>query len=156
MQSLFCCGYNCWTEINLFILLGWYFINILSYSKLTLSGTALQERAYAIATKYETIRALFVNLSLESPLESRVEISAVVQKTVINAEIFTLNCFCLGKVAAVASLVMKLDPAEHASYPNFLTSSLDYLLGDITRKVLIGIKKFTEESITLFLASPSG
>jgi hypothetical protein len=71
---------------------------------------------------------------LESPLESRVEISAVVQKTVINAENFTLNCFCLRKVAAVASLVMKLDPAEHASYPNFLTSSLDYLLGDITRK----------------------
>ena len=116
----------------------------------------MQERAYVIATKDETVRALFINLSLESPLESRVEISAVVQKTVTNAEIFTLNRFCLGKVAAVASLVMKLDPAEHVSYPNLLTSSLDYLLGDITRKVLIGIKKFTEESITLFLASPSG
>ena len=77
----------------------------------------MQERAYAIATKDETMRALFVNLSLESPLESRVEISAVVQKTVINAEIFTLDRFCLEKVAAVASLVMKLDAVEHASYP---------------------------------------
>ena len=49
---------------------------------------------------------------------------------------------------------MKLDPAERESDPNLLTNSLDYLLGDITRKVLIGIKKFTEESITLYLTSP--
>ena len=58
-------------------------------------------------------------------------------KTVTNAEVITLNRFCLGKVAAVASLVMKLDSAERESDPNLLTNSLDYLLGDITRKVLI-------------------
>ena len=55
------------------------FLNLLSFM---ISGTALQERAYAIASKDETIRALFINLSVENSLEGRDEIYVVAQKTV--------------------------------------------------------------------------
>ena len=60
----------------------------------------------------------------------------------------------LGKIATVASLVMKIDPVEGVSDPLLLTHALLYLLGDINAKMKIGIRKFTEESITLYLTSP--
>ena len=108
-----------------------------------------------MSSKDETMR-LLIKLLVETSPEGREEINVVAQKTVTNSDIIILDKLFSGKAANFASLVMKLDPAKSASYPNLLTSSLDYLLGDITRKVLIGIKKFTEESITLFSASPSG
>ena len=86
------------------------------------------------------MHTFFANLSLLTLLDSRVGISVIAQKTVTNAEVITLDRLRSGKVAAVASLVKKLDPAECTSDPFKLTSSLDYLLGDITRQVLIGIK----------------
>ena len=76
-----------------------------------ISGTALQKRAYTIAREDEMMHTLFANLSLQALLESRVGISVIAQKTVTNAEIITLDRLCLGKVAAIASLVKRLDPA---------------------------------------------
>ena len=90
-----------------------------------ISGTALQERAYAIASKDETIRALFMNLSLENSLEGRAKIS-ITKKTVTNAEVITLNRLCSGNVVTVASLIMKVDPAEGIFDPHLLTNPYDY------------------------------
>ena len=82
------------------------------------------------------------------------EITVVAQKTISNAEIITLDHLCLGKVPTVTSLVMKIDPAENESDPRLLTKALHYLLRDITAKVKIGIGKFTEESVALYLTPP--
>ena len=114
----------------------------------------MQERAHTIARRNETLHSLLVNLSLETTLEGRADISVVAQKTVTNAEVIALNHVCLGKIATVASLVMKIDPVEGVSDPLLLTQALLYLLGDINAKMKIGIIKFTEESITLYLTSP--
>ena len=85
------------------------------YSVPTISGTALQERAHSLAIKNETMRALFAELSSETMLADRAEITVVAQKTVTNADIITIDRFCLGKVATVVTLVTKIDPAEDAS-----------------------------------------
>ena len=45
------------------------------YSARTISGTALQERTHTIASRNVTIHSLLVNLSLETTLEGRADIS---------------------------------------------------------------------------------
>ena len=114
----------------------------------------MQKLAHAVASKDETMRSFVDSLSLEMSLGRGAEITVVAQKTITNAEIITLDHLCSGKVPTVTSLVMKLDPAENESDPHLLTKALHYLLRDITAKVKIGIGKFTEESVALYLTPP--
>ena len=100
------------------------------------------------------MRALFAELSSETMLADRAEITVVAQKTVTNADIIALNRLCSGKVATVASLIMNVDPAEGISDLHLLTKALQFLLRDIIDKLKSGIDKFTKESITLYLTSP--
>ena len=108
----------------------------------------MQKRAHAVASKDETMRSFFDNLSLEMSLGRGAEITIVAQKTITNAEIITLDHLCSGKVPTVTSLVMKLDPAENESDPRLLTKALHYLLRDITAKVKLGIEEFKEDIIS--------
>ena len=59
-----------------------------------------------------------------------------------------------GKVATVASLIMKVDPAESIFDLHLLTKALQLLLRDIIGKLKSGIDKFNEESIMLYLTPP--
>ena len=62
---------------------------------------------------------LLIKLLVETSPEGREEINVVAQKTVTNSDIIILDKLFSGKAANFASLVMKLDPAESASYPPF-------------------------------------